>query len=841
MTVSSILRFIVKPTFGLFFILAAVNHQTASFASLSLCKVGYNNCVFHPEKRIPLTEHDDMRISPSLLPLHLLLLAWSLHAISLFAADTEPESTPIKIGVFEQKPLLFQDNESFLMGFYADLLKGLEKETGWTLEYSIVPPGQAQDKLQQGDLDLFIGLPYASNYMEDISFSSESILTVWGEVYTAYAHQDLQNIFDVQGKLLAAKQNSAIAEAFAHQCDMFRLSCEFKFYKDSPSVFAAVANGEADAAVMDSLYGALYAGDYDLRRTQIIFEPTHLHIVAAKHQSARLLRSVDKILSHWKIQSASVFYQAQKRWLSGLPLRVPQQDSPYKWQRTALLAMGAALILSLLALYLLYKRMQKQQLKLLDERNIEHVKERKYFTLLEHLPYGLEELELDGTLVFCNQMAQKICDASADEMLGKPVFDLLESKEDRLELRTYVDNLITQKPNNPEPYYATLRYRDGQACNVRMEWYYKHDIQGEIMGFHVILNDITEVRQTQTRIRNYHVDLKRLADERKADLIEAYNELLVTAAVFENTGEAIMVIDLETCLQSVNPAFQTITGYDKDQCIGQPLAILASKKHDEQIYINLWKQLVENGHWQGEVWNQRPGVQNHEDNGIYPAWLSINAVQNAEADVVQYVVLLSDITKRKQYEKQIWRQANYDALTKLPNRNLFHRRLEQALEESPHAEQPQIGLMFIDLDHFKEVNDTLGHDAGDELLKAATKRLSACVGKQDTVARMGGDEFTVVLPQLKSTEMATEIAANILKQLNMPFPLPQGTVQISGSIGIVIYPHDGDDITTLLKNADIAMYRIKERGRNGYFLYSDLEDSAALHSAAHAVVQVKSS
>lgn len=740
-----------------------------------------------------------------------------------------------KVGVFEQKPLLFKSEDGYLSGFYGELLRSLEKQGGWKFKYEVNSRAALQKKLEQGELDFVIGLPFALNYVKALNFSSESILTVWGEIYTKLGDNSLKTLFDVQGKVLAVTQNSSIFEAFRHQCDVFRLDCEFKTYADSPSAFAAVVKQEADAAIVDSLFGHSHAGDYEVHRTDIIFAPTHLHIVTSQHHSPRPLRAIDKILADWKIDPHSPFYQAQQRWLVGKPLKTLAATSVPAWQRTVLLATSAVLMLILLALLSLYLRSRKRLQQVLKENDINKAKEHKYHTLLDNLPYGLEEIELNGTVIFANQIALRIHGQSQDEVLGQEVFQLLASSEDKLQLSSHIDQLIaTQNASdaeqNCEPFYTKIWHKNGDILDVRTEWHYKRDPQGNAMGFYVLLTDITEVRETQNRIRNYHLDLKRMADERKADLIEAYNDLLVSAAVFESTGEAIVVLTPDASIESVNPAFERITKYKKEHVIGQPLAMLSSQKHDSQTYDDLWQQLIKNNHWQGEVWNQRA------DEDIYPAWLSINAVQKDNNTVERYVVLLSDITKRKNYEKQIWRQANYDALTKLPNRNLFHRRLEQALEQA-REEQGEVGLMFIDLDHFKEVNDTLGHDAGDELLKAATKRLAASVRKNDTVARMGGDEFTVVLPLLDSPDIALDIAARILEKLNMPFQLPQGQVKISGSIGIVIYPQDGDDITNLLKNADIAMYRIKTQGRNGYFMYADLEDPEALQKQASAMVR----
>ncbi len=185
------------------------------------------------------------------------------------------------------------------------------------------------------------------------------------------------------------------------------------------------------------------------------------------------------------------------------------------------------------------------------------------------------------------------------------------------------------------------------------------------------------------------------------------------------------------------------------------------------------------------------------------------------ANIKQYVALFTDISRLKKAEQQIWRQAHYDTLTNLPNRNLFYQRLSQTVENK----KQRAAVMFIDLDRFKQVNDTLGHDAGDELLKKVSTRLQKCLSKDDMVARMGGDEFTVIMTKAQDIKHIEKVAQNILKVLATPFKLTAQTVNISGSVGIAIFPDQGDNMIALLKHADIAMYQAKEGGRDGFRIF----------------------
>ena len=304
-------------------------------------------------------------------------------------------------------------------------------------------------------------------------------------------------------------------------------------------------------------------------------------------------------------------------------------------------------------------------------------------------------------------------------------------------------------------------------------------------------------------------DTARAFNRMSAQLQATYGELQQAASFFENTSEAIMITDADNIIVGVNPAFCRITGYSERDVLGRTPGILSSGRHDSAFYQHMRHTLQRSGRWQGEIWNR------NKAGDIYVEWLSIVAIHNEQGEVVQYMSLFSDITKRKQDEERIWRQANFDALTGLPNRTLFHDRLSQVLQQS-HREGEALALMFIDLDRFKWVNDTLGHGAGDALLIEVATRLQQVVRESDTVARLAGDEFTVILPTIHKRENAERVAEKILAELARPFMLEGQEVSISGSVGIVLYPDDGQDVESLMRNADEAMYRAKEAGRNAY-------------------------
>jgi len=259
--------------------------------------------------------------------------------------------------------------------------------------------------------------------------------------------------------------------------------------------------------------------------------------------------------------------------------------------------------------------------------------------------------------------------------------------------------------------------------------------------------------------------------------------------------------------------------------VGKSTRLLRSGLQDSSFYQAMWQQLKKDGYWRGEIWNR------HKNGTLYAEWLSINSVADKFGRTSHYIAIFNDITQRKQDEEKIKYLAHYDILTQLPNRALFNDRLQHAISYAKRHKQ-WLAVFFLDLDRFKQINDTLGHAAGDVLLQQVAKRLKNCVRETDTVARFGGDEFVMLLTNFSDEESAilqsTEISAHILKALSQPFDIAGGRVMSSGSVGFTLYPKDGYSAVELIRNADTAMYHAKEKGRNTYQHYTDEMHSNSL-------------
>lgn len=312
----------------------------------------------------------------------------------------------------------------------------------------------------------------------------------------------------------------------------------------------------------------------------------------------------------------------------------------------------------------------------------------------------------------------------------------------------------------------------------------------------------------------YVNQLRTSLDSHELALETSAANLYVAEKVIAASLDGIIITDAKGIIQAVNPSFTRLTGYTPKEALGGTPAMLNSGKQSKEFYQHMWQSLSESGYWQGEIWNKRKNGE------IYPEWLTITAIShNKEGKVQQFAAIFSDITDRKLKEKQIHHLAYYDGLTGLANRRLFIDITKTALEQASNNHH-KLGILFLDLDLFKRINESLGHEAGDKVLKEVAKILASSVSQDDLVARICGDEFIILVPEIESLHLLEVLAKKIIKKLSAPLTIQNNSLVISSSIGISIYPEDGKDVETLIKNADTAMYQAKDLGRNNYRFYN---------------------
>ncbi|GBG15093.1 uncharacterized protein NMK_2696 [Novimethylophilus kurashikiensis] len=394
-------------------------------------------------------------------------------------------------------------------------------------------------------------------------------------------------------------------------------------------------------------------------------------------------------------------------------------------------------------------------------------------------------LALDGSIVYSNFSASRYLGYSEEELTQLTIFDL--------------------DPNYPREVWPQHVAEHKQKKSVSLES--KHLTKdGRMIDVEISCNYVEWDGQ------EYFCSIVRDITERK----ESDNSLKLASLIYSETSQAMLVTDQENEIIAINPAFTALTGYAWDEVLGKNPKFLSSGRQDKSFYDSMWESLHLRGTWQGEIWNRRKNGE------IYPEWLSINTVYDEKGAVYRRIALFTDITEIKKSEELIWNQANYDALTGLPNRRMTLDRLDFEIKKSRRENLPLV-VLFIDLDGFKEVNDTFGHDIGDQLLIEVSQRILKCVRESDTLGRIGGDEFVVILGEVVDIDSTDRILKEMLNAISEPYLLQNHAVTISASIGLALFPDDSEDASTLLKSADKAMYEAKHRGKNQHCWYSELK------------------
>jgi len=344
--------------------------------------------------------------------------------------------------------------------------------------------------------------------------------------------------------------------------------------------------------------------------------------------------------------------------------------------------------------------------------------------------------------------------------------------------------------------------------------------KGKLVGIINLSDILIGIRQ------GFITELQAALSDRDSQLKQSRAELYLAKQVIDTSSEGVLITDANGIVQSCNTGFTDITGYSEEEMLGQNPSKISSGRHGNQFYRKMWDKISQEGHWKGEIYNRRKNGE------VYPELLTVTTIYEEDGKTVKnYAAIFSDISKLKKDADEIRTLAYYDAITGLPNRTLLYDRLDHALSRAVRTEEIS-ALLFLDLDHFKHVNDSLGHAAGDILLKKVAENIGSALRNRDTLARIGGDEFVVILEDiggdvLSATVEALHLAERIQQHLNVVYSLEGTEVSISSSIGITLFPENDNDANGLLKQADVAMYKAKETGRNQvHFYHTSMQEKA---------------
>ena len=412
--------------------------------------------------------------------------------------------------------------------------------------------------------------------------------------------------------------------------------------------------------------------------------------------------------------------------------------------------------------------------------------EKSYRALYESMNDAFVRVDMAGRILEYNQCYREMLGYQPDELQQFTYQQLTPEKWREEEARIVAMQILPR--GYSDVYEKEYIRKDGTTFPVELRTFLLRDEDGKPSGMWAIVRDVSE-------------------------RVSAEKDLRLMASVFQNTDEATLITDADNNIVRVNRAFTLLTGYTEEEVTGKNPKLLSAGMTSSEEYRLMWEALRLSGSWHGEVWDKR------KDGTIYPKWLSITAVKDDQGKIQYHIATFTNISERKEAQQRIEHLAHHDSLTGLSNRFSFEARLEQVLV-SAQRNQFELAVMFLDLDRFKNVNDSLGHHAGDALLVEVANRLKACVRESDIVARLGGDEFVIVLLEPGDKANVAEIAKKIVAAVQQPFVFDEHAIHSSTSIGICMFPENGAEVGTLMKKGDTAMYHAKSQGRNNYQFFS---------------------
>ncbi len=436
--------------------------------------------------------------------------------------------------------------------------------------------------------------------------------------------------------------------------------------------------------------------------------------------------------------------------------------------------------LSGLVIGLVYNRQRKAMLSVQGQRALLQ-------EFLDHSTDLIQSVGPDGRFLYANRAWLTTLGYARDELGSLHLQDIVHP-DHWPQCEWYLEKVLRgEEINEIETIFLS---KDGRQVNIQGSARLRQDLAG-VSYTQGIFRDTTRRKAAETTDR-------------------------LMANVFETTAEGILITDPQARILTVNQAFTEVTGYSLEEIVGKSPATLKSGRHDEAFYRNMWDAINRFGHWQGEIWNRRKSGE------IYPEWLTVSAVKDDSQVVTNYVGVFTDISILKRAEERLRYMATHDPLTDLPNRILFLDRLEHAIKRA-RRQKSNFAVLFLDLDNFKQVNDTFGHLQGDILLQSVGQRLSEATRRSDTVSRLGGDEFTILLEHITDDQTAFTVANKIAEALEEPFTLQGSQVEVSASIGFSIYPENGRTVNDLLRSADEAMYQAKSSSQSIFHLAAPRE------------------
>jgi len=689
---------------------------------------------------------------------------------------------PLRVGVLNNPPNLFMKADGQADGILIDLLRDMASAERWTLEFVPCEWAACVDLLGAGRIDLLPDVAWSEDRARVFAFHKIPAVHSWSQVY-ARANSGIRALPDLKGKRIAVLSSSIQAQTLPEVLAGYGASAILVPAASLESAFLLVAQGEADAVASNHFFGDHEAAGQGLVSTGVVFNPTRVYYAAMPGRQQAVLDAIDRQLDAWRADPHSVYFATLRQWQTeGAPQTMP----PGLWWA---LATAVGLLLSALAVASWLRTEVGVRTRALREN------EEKLTTILDSVESLIYIKDERSCYQYVNGALSRMLDKPASAIVGKDDAALFGPVHAQRMRSGDLAVLAEGRRHVSEEQMDGKIYLTTKIPLMR---------GNQVYGVCGISTDITSSKQAEDSLR-------------------------IAAIVFQS-GEGMCVLSPEAVMIEANEAWGILVGTPAAELPGTAFPPFSLEQEGDDYRERMWATVRREQTWQGEVWTRRRGGQ------AYPAWLTVSAVRDAEGALTNFVCTQSDISARKQADERIVQLAYYDPLTGLPNRRLLYERVGHCLDQ--HGRNRRVGaLLFLDMDNFKDLNDSRGHVVGDHLLQQVAVRLLQCARDSDTVARLGGDEFVILLEAVGASEEeaqrhADTVGHKILIALRVPFEVGGAVHHASCSIGITLCSGHEQQLDDLMRRGDLAMYEAKRQGRNTLrFFHVSMEQEVTYRTA----------
>lgn len=692
------------------------------------------------------------------------------------------ENPIIKLGIDREfAPYEWIDSDGNYQGLAAEYIQLLKSRLG--VEFEIItdkPWHEIMAMAQRGELDMLSCLNMSPERSEYLLFS-QPYITNPVVIVNANRYGYIGSLDKLKGKTVAVEKNYHIQESLTQNYPEITLLLT----DTTTEALKKVATDEADAYIGDVAYT-----NYAIKQANLInlqfsgqTQQYNAYRMGINPVHPQLQSIINKVLNTVSVEEQR---RIEQTWM-GLSI-----EKGISTTTVIIITLSILLIILILAFWI-YRLKQSGQALARNESKLRSI------VNASPIPHVLSDGK--SKIFYLNQAFTDNFGLTLADVPNLSLwFETAYPDPDyRRQIKKKWDDFVVEALQQPLPYR-------GEAVEVK--------IMTNSQQAKQVLISSTVINDGQSNVFItifYDISERKLAEEK----------LKLSGRVFHQAHEGILITHPDGRIVDVNPAFCEITGYSREEVINQRPSILKSGKHSDAFYREIWQQLVDNGYWQGEIWNRRKNGE------LFAELLTISTLSDEQGDTLHYLGLFSDITEIKEQQQALEMMAHYDMLTQLPNRTLFADRFQQAIAHSVR-QNSLLGVIFLDLDGFKPINDTYGHETGDQVLIEVAQRIKACIRPDDTASRLGGDEFAILLNDISSLAHCERLVSRLLRTIQLPYRIDGDTIQLGASMGVTLYPLDHADADTLLRHADQAMYQAKQTGRNRYAIFDAVHDKQIL-------------